>query len=80
MLGRKAGALTVHPARHGRPAGRRRPRVGALANEVRASLEAALAARRGALESGALEARLARRAAGPHAARAAASARIAASP
>ncbi|HEY7941473.1 MAG TPA: phenylalanine--tRNA ligase subunit alpha [Candidatus Limnocylindrales bacterium] len=59
VLGRKAGALTVILRGMGALPADARPRIGALANEVRASLEAALAARRGALESGALEARLA---------------------
>ena len=59
VLGRKSGALTVILRGMGALPADARPRIGALANEVRASLEAALAARRASLESGALEARLA---------------------
>ncbi len=59
VLGRKSGALTVILRGMGALPADARPRIGALANEVRASLEAALSARRGSLESGALEARLA---------------------
>ncbi|MGZ6259128.1 MAG: tRNA ligase subunit PheS family protein, partial [Candidatus Limnocylindrales bacterium] len=59
VLGRKSGALTVILRGMGALPADARPRIGALANEVRASLDAALAARRGSLESGALDARLA---------------------
>jgi phenylalanyl-tRNA synthetase alpha chain len=57
-LGRKSGALTVILKGMAALPSEARPRIGALANEVRAAVEAALASRRGALEAGALEARL----------------------
>lgn len=59
VLGRKSGALTVILRGMGALPAEARPRIGALANEVRLSLETALAARRTSLESGALDARLA---------------------
>ncbi|HXX62017.1 MAG TPA: phenylalanine--tRNA ligase subunit alpha [Candidatus Sulfotelmatobacter sp.] len=59
VLGRKSGALTVILRGMGALPAEARPRIGALANDVRSSLEAALAARRASLEAGALEARLA---------------------
>ena len=57
-----------------------RPRVGALANELRQELEAALAARRERLEGIALEVRLAAERARPDPARTATPARLAAHP
>jgi phenylalanyl-tRNA synthetase alpha chain len=59
VLGRRSGALTAILRGMGGLPAEARPRIGALANEVRASLEAALEARRSTLEAGALDARLA---------------------
>jgi phenylalanyl-tRNA synthetase alpha chain len=59
VLGRRSGALTAILRGMGGLPAEARPRIGALANEVRASLETALQARRGTLEAGALDARLA---------------------
>jgi phenylalanyl-tRNA synthetase alpha chain len=58
VVGRKSGALTAILRGIGQLPGEDRPRVGALANEVREAVEAALAARRAELERGTLEARL----------------------
>ena len=59
VLGRRSGALTAILRGMGGLPADARPRIGALANQVRASLETALQARRGTLEAGALDARLA---------------------
>jgi len=58
FVGRKAGALTDVLRGIGRLPSADRPAVGALANEVRVALEAALAARRAELEAADLDARL----------------------
>ncbi|MFI5261598.1 MAG: phenylalanine--tRNA ligase subunit alpha [Candidatus Limnocylindrales bacterium] len=59
ILGRKSGALTVILRGMATLPADARPRVGALANEVRAGVEAALAMRHGVLDAAALDRRLA---------------------
>ncbi|MFI5255398.1 MAG: phenylalanine--tRNA ligase subunit alpha [Candidatus Limnocylindrales bacterium] len=58
-LGRKQGQLTAILRGIGALAAADRPRVGAIANEVRTTLEVAIAERRAQLEAAALETRLA---------------------
>ena len=59
VLGRKQGELTAILRGIGALSGEDRPRVGALANDLRLEIEAALASRRERLEGIALEVRLA---------------------
>lgn len=58
VVGRKSGALTAVLRGIGDLPGEERPRIGALANAVRESVEAAAAERRGQLEARDLDARL----------------------
>ena len=59
VLGRKQGQLTAILRGIGSLPGADRPRIGALANDVRATLEAAIAERREQLQASALQQRLA---------------------
>ncbi|MGH2408499.1 MAG: phenylalanine--tRNA ligase subunit alpha, partial [Candidatus Limnocylindrales bacterium] len=58
VLGRKQGQLTTILRGIGALPGADRPRIGALANDVRAALETAIAKRREELQSAALQQRL----------------------